>query len=87
MRPGGRYDRVSYRDSRPGRHATRAAALADAVAEAAAERASEASPPGVLDLCTRLGDGGCFGRDPDFLDTCAADAAAQYANASSGETP
>ena len=37
MRPGGRYDRTSYRDSRPGRHATRAAALADALNEAAKE--------------------------------------------------
>lgn len=33
MRPGGRYDRTSYRDSRPGRHATRAAELADALDE------------------------------------------------------
>lgn len=37
MRPGGRYDRTSYRDSRPGRHATRAAVLADALDEAAEE--------------------------------------------------
>ncbi|KPM55802.1 hypothetical protein ACG83_11055 [Frankia sp. R43] len=37
MRPGGHYDRTSYRDSRPGRHATRATVLADALGEAADE--------------------------------------------------
>jgi hypothetical protein len=33
MRPAGKYDPTSYRDSRPGRHASRAAMLADAVAD------------------------------------------------------
>lgn len=53
MRPGGRYDRTSYRDSRPGRHATRASALADALDEVAEEvdgiPAADA-PLGALDI-------------------------------------
>lgn len=78
MRPGGRYDRTSYRDSRPGRHATRAAVLADALAAAAEDAAEPAPRPlGVLEICTCLGDGGCFGCDPDYLEKCAPTSAAQ----------
>lgn len=84
MRPGGRPDRTSYRDSRPGRHATRAAAERDAITEYALAitehnglTPGEPAPPGVLELCTCLGDGGCFGCDPDFLDKCAAPAMQQ----------
>lgn len=78
MRPGSRYDRMSYRDSRPGRHATRAAAERDAITEYALaitehnDIGGSDTPVGVLDLCTCLGDGGCFGCDPDYLDKCAA---------------
>lgn len=77
MRPGGRYNRTSYRDSRPGRHATRAAVLADALDEEAGDIGPAPEPPGVLEICTCLGDGGCFGCDPGYLDGRAAASATQ----------
>jgi len=54
MRPGGRYDPTSYRDSRPGRHATRAAALADALNQAAKEGPATMADPTPTEITSAL---------------------------------
>ncbi|ONH58337.1 hypothetical protein CcI49_23055 [Frankia sp. CcI49] len=79
MRPGGRFDSTFYRDGRPGRHATRAAALADALDEAAEDIEPAPGPPGTPEIYTRLGDEGRLGFDP-YLNTCAAASAPETEN-------